>query len=66
MDVLFGLKDICIKNKINVVLIYISEAHTDDKWPIGLKLKIGDAITNCNSYPDNDIQSRLERAKYFI
>jgi len=29
-----------IKEKINIIVIYISEAHADDEWPISLRLRI--------------------------
>ncbi|KRX07304.1 hypothetical protein PPERSA_06919 [Pseudocohnilembus persalinus] len=61
-----SIKDILIKNKgptMLVVLIYISEAHTDDLWPIGKTFQINNKNVNCKSY--NSLEERKQRAQEF-
>ena len=47
-------------------MIYISEAHVDDLWPIGMEFYLNNLKTNCNSYAPTDTARRIERAREFI
>lgn len=46
MEELFAKKQILDQLGIQVILFYISEAHTDDAWPIGQTLKIRNILSN--------------------
>ena len=48
---------------MQVVLVYVQEAHTDDKWPIGHEFRLEDLTTNCNAY--TSIETRRARAEQF-
>ena len=64
MERLFALSEKCYRSGIKVVLVYISEAHSDDGWPIGKEFNIGSFRTNCANY--SDITTRLQRTATFV
>ena len=48
---------------LDIILVYIQEAHTEDKWPIGHQFKIDNFVTNCLSY--TNFEQKIGRALSF-
>ena len=63
MQRLFALAEQLRSRRIGVLMVYISEAHTDDCWPIGKDFFVGETRVNTKNY--SDLATRLARAAQF-
>jgi hypothetical protein len=58
VEKLLSVKKIAEKFGIQIVLVYISEAHVDDLWPINAEFYLKETKVNCKWYSGTEQEKR--------